>query len=51
MIRVIIGFVAGYTCAKVIDCTECEEKVKNTIQKCKGIIKEEFKQKEAEDAS
>ncbi len=46
MIRVIIGFVAGFTFAKVIDCPEFEEKVKSILQKCKDAIREEFKQKE-----
>jgi len=52
MMRVAIGFVAGYTCAKVIECSECEEKVKNILRKCKDAVEEEFKQKEeAEETS
>ena len=52
MMRVAIGFVAGYTCAKIIDCPECEEKVRSILRKCKDAVKEEFKQKEeAEETS
>ncbi len=46
MIQMAIGFVAGYTFAKVIDCPECEEKVKIVLRKCKDVVEEEFKQKE-----
>lgn len=51
MIRVIIGFVAGYSFAKVTEHGECGKKVKNILRKCKDVVKEEFKQKEAEEAS
>jgi len=51
MIRVIIGFVAGYTVAKFADRSETGEKVKNTILKCKEVVKEEFKKEEASEAS
>ena len=46
MMRVAIGFVAGFTFAKVIDCPECEEKIRSILRKCKDVIEEEFKQKE-----
>ena len=46
MIRVAIGFVAGFTFAKITEHTECEKKVKNILRKCKDAVKEEFKQKE-----
>jgi hypothetical protein len=51
MIRVIIGFVAGYTVAKFADRSETGEKVKNIILKCKEVVKEEFKKEEASEAS
>jgi len=52
MIQMAIGFVAGYAFAKVIDCSECEEKIKCVLRKCKDAVEEEFKQKgEAEETS
>ena len=52
MIQMAIGFVAGFTFAKITENTECEKKIKNIFHKCKDAVKEEFKQKEeAEEAS
>ncbi len=51
MVRVIIGFMVGYTVAKVADRSETGGKVKNIILKCKEVVKEEFKKKEASEAS
>ena len=43
MTRIAMGFIAGYTFAKVVECYEWEKMIKNIIRKCKDIIKEEFK--------
>ena len=51
MIRVAIGFVAGFTFAKITEHTECGKKVKNIFHKCKDAVKEEFGKEEATETS
>ena len=51
MIRLIIGFVTGYTFAKITGHTEFEKKIKNIFHKCKDAVKEEFGKEEATETS
>jgi hypothetical protein len=51
MIRLIIGFVTGYTFAKITGHTEFEKKIINIFHKCKDAVKEEFGKDEATETS